>query len=79
MMGLFSDFKEYKQMSKLEEICKSAQSNGLKKGSHSENCERCKHVIRGNCATGLACSGRQYRDGTYFIVPANYVCDHFSR
>lgn len=78
-MGLFDSFKEYNQLNNLEKVRNTAQKHGLTKGTHSENCERCEHVIRGKCATGLACSGRQYSDGTYLVVPANYVCEHFSR
>jgi len=67
-MGFFGDLKERKNMNSLSKVRENALAHGLHEGTHQENCERCRHVVRGECATGLACSGRRYRDGSYLIV-----------
>lgn len=70
-MGFFSDMK----MDKVTKIC---ENSGLYRGTHSENCESCKYVIRGKCITGLGCSLRTI-DGGNMITLANYKCDNFAR
>jgi len=71
-MGFLNDLK----IDKVRKIC---DNSGLYRGTHTENCERCKHVIRGECITGLACSGRTMRGGGYMITLANYKCDNYER
>jgi len=75
-MGLFSDASHNVKLNQAQRNC---DANGLYKGTHSENCERCRHVIRGESVTGLACSGRTMSGGGYMVVLANYACEHFDR
>ena len=75
-MGFFSDIKQDVGLKQVRQVC---ENSGLYPGSHSENCERCRHVVRGKCVTGLACSGRTMNDGGYMVTLANYKCDNYDR
>ncbi len=74
-MGIFGDAIFNTNIKKIKE---TARANGLYEGTHSENCEKCSHAVRGKCTTGLACGGRTFDNGEYMVVPASYVCEHFS-
>ncbi len=51
----------------------NAEQMGLAKGTHQENCERCRHVAKVKSATTLACSIHN------IAVSPNRVCGHFTR
>ncbi len=52
----------------------STHARGLQKGTHSENCERCKHSVRNpKSSTGLTCTHHQEH------VPADGKCALFTR
>ena len=75
-MGLWRDVKRDVGIKQVRQVC---ENSGLYKGTHSENCERCKYVVTGDCVTGLACSGRSMNDGGYMVTLASYKCDNFER
>lgn len=75
-MGWFSDIKTDVGLKQVQQVC---ENSGLYRGTHSDNCERCKHVVRAKCVTGLACSGRTMRDGGYMVTLASWKCDNFAR
>ena len=75
-MGFWSNIKTDVGLKQVQQVC---ENSGLYRGTHAENCERCRHVVRGECVTGLACSGRTMRDGGYMVTLANYKCEHFER
>lgn len=75
-MGFFSSIKQDVGLKQVKQVC---ENSGLYPGTRLENCERCKHAIRGKSVTGLACSGRTMNDGGYMVTLANYTCDHFDR
>lgn len=75
-MGLFSSVKRDVGLKQVRQVC---ENNGLYPGSHRENCERCTHVIKAECVTGLACSARTMRGGGYMVTLASHKCDNFSR
>lgn len=75
-MGFFSDIKQNVGLKQVQQVC---DNSGLYPGSHSEKCERCRHVVRGDSVTGLACSGRTMSDGGYMVTLASYKCDNYDR
>ena len=75
-MGFWSDVKMEVGLKQVQQVC---ENSGLYQGTNLENCERCRHVVRGRCVTGLACSARTMRDGSYMVTLANYKCDYYDR
>lgn len=69
-MGFFRDRN-------FEKLIEQARQNGLREGDGVKECEDCRHVASADCLTGLVCTGRTYNDGSYMVVPASWVCDHF--
>ena len=69
-MGLFDAFRS----ARIKNISDSTSARGLQKGTHQENCERCKHSVRNKKSpTGLSCT--HYEEH----VPADGVCGLFTR
>ena len=75
-MGIFGDVKRDIGLKQVQQVC---ENSGLYPGSHQENCESCRHVVKGKCVTGLACSGRTMNDGGYMVTLASWKCDNFER
>lgn len=74
--GFFSNAKRDLGLKQVKDVC---ENSGLYPGSHMENCERFRHVVGGECVTGLACSGRRMKGSGYMVTLANYKCDHYER
>lgn len=72
-MGL--GFFKTNKLNKMREI---AFANGVRQGDGVYDCESCAYARRSSDAvTGVVCTGRQFKDGSYLVVAEVYTCDEF--
>lgn len=71
-MGFFTERK----LDKMREI---AFANGVRHGDGVYDCESCAWARRADSITGVVCTGRQFKDGTYLVVAEVYTCDEFTQ
>jgi len=71
-MGFFRERK----FDKMREL---AFANGVRQGDGVYDCESCAYARRADSITGVVCTGRQFKDGTYLVVAEVYTCDEFTQ